>query len=640
MPAPACRVTPRCGGPTASHAARDGGNGFAVTRPGPALTRAARLLAAAVLVLLAATACGPGGAQGAFTDAGGEVHHLRAERRPREEAAAARAAAVGAAALSPRHAVGSTARLMLRKPVPVYAGEAITVAARSDLDEFTVDLLSGGGTVSFSRTVTLGGSGTIHHQLVLDTSFELRGLQLHAPPAAADGRLELAGAAMTPPTGDLLVRDGELLAGSGFVARGGARFDGTALRPVDLDVAPSLFSTAAASAAGTASAGDGGRRPALPWLLALGLHNPGVPGGEVRIILEGAGGQRGFLVTRQPGRQLVYLHGGEIGFQPRRVRLDPAVAGSAAPAGGASAPGLLSAAVQPLPPGGRDETPVAVPADLGTILRLDRTHWRRDDFELYQWSGVPAATAPLLIFDTVDYATQSRLFRRLAFFVEKRGFRGRLLGDEDLAGRRGYNAHDYAAPDLARFFSLAQEQGVALNAAEHLLRDVAVSHGIVQPDPAGGWRAGAGAVLSISQASYAGLRDLLLRHEALHGLYFTHGAYRETVWAAWQQLSAAEQRFWTLLLASVNYDVEYPDLVVNEFQSYLLQQDAHRLAGFLARWNGRLRSRHPEHADSFAAVTGATGRWRELHRRLATALADTTGVHSDNLILVRAASRK
>ena len=606
----------------------------AAMRPASARKRVARLLVSGALILLAATACGPGGADVAITDSGGESHGLRAERRPREQAAAAREAAIGAAGLAPRHAVGSTARMMLRKPVAVYAGEAITVAVRSDLAEFTVDLLSGADTVAFTRTVTLGGSGTIHHQLVLDTSFELHGLQLHAPPAAADGRLTLAGVAVTPPAGDLLVRDGELLAGSGFTSRGAARFDGAALRPVDLELAEWLFSAPEAAAAAEAAA----RRPPLPWLLALGLHNPGAAGGELRIHLEGDGVQRSFLVIRQPGRQLVYLHGGEIGFQPRRVRLDPAVAG-AATAGGSSAPGLFSAAVQPLPPGGADELPVAVPADLGTILRLDRTHWRRDDFELYRWSGVPAATAPLLIFDTADYATQSRLFRRLAFFVEKRGFRGRLLADEELAGRRGYNAHDYAAPDLARFFSLAQDQGVALNAAEQLLRDVAVAHGVVQPDPGGGWRAGAGAVLSISQASYAQLRDLLLRHEALHGLYFTHAAYRETVWAAWQQLSADEQRFWTLLLASVNYDVDYPDLVVNEFQSYLLQQGANGVASFLARWNRRLRSRHPEHAESLAAVAGATARWRELHRRLAAALADTTGLHSDLLILVRTAGQ-
>ena len=587
----------------------------------------ARLLAAAALVLLATTTCALRAAELPFTDAAGDRVRVRAERRPREHAAAARAGRIAATALAPSHAVPSTARLVLAKPLPVYAGEAFSVAVSSNLAEFTVELFSGADTVAFSRTVVLGGSATIHHQLVLDTSFELHGLQLHAPPEAADGHLELAGAAVVAPVGALLVRDGELFAGSGFLPRGGARFDGTALRPVDLELAAWLFPVSAAGATD-----GGGRRPALPWLLALGLHNPGAAAGELRVHLEGDGVQRGFTVLRQPGRQMVYLHGGEIGFPPRRVRLEGAGAGAAAT-------GLYSAAVEPLPPGGPAEPPAAVPADLGTILRLDRGHWRRGDFELYEWRGVPAAAAPLLIFDTADYATQSRLFRRLAFFVEKRGFRGRLLTDEDLAGRRGYNAHDYAAPDLARFFTLAQREGAVLNEAELLLRDVAVMHGIVQPDPGGGWRAGAGAILSISQASSPLLRDLLLRHEALHGLYFTHARYRESVWAAWQQLTGDEQRFWTLLLAAVNYDVEYPDLVVNEFQSYVLQQDAARLAGFLARWNGRLRARHPEQADAIAAVAGATGRWRDLHRRLAVALADTAGLHSDALILLREDSR-
>ena len=391
-----------------------------------------RLLAGAALVLLATTTCAQRAVDLPFTDAVGERVRVRAERRPREQAGAARAGRIAATALSPRHAVRSTARLVLAKTVPVYAGEAVTVAVRSDLAEFTVDLFSGADTVALSRTVALGGGGTIHHQIVLDTSFELWGLQLHAPAAAADGHLELTGVAVAAPAGALLVRDAELIAGSGFTPRGGARFDGTALRPVDLELAAWLFPASAASAA--AAAQDGARRPAWPWLLALGLDNPGAAGAELRIHLEGDGMRRSFVVIRQAGRQLVYLHGGEIGFQPRRVLLEHAVAAAAA---GVPATGLFSAAVLALPLGGAGEPPAAVPADLGTILRLDRTHWRRNDFELYEWSVPGGAEAPVLVFDTADYATQARLFRRLAFFVEKRGFRGQLLGDDELAGRRG-----------------------------------------------------------------------------------------------------------------------------------------------------------------------------------------------------------
>ena len=364
------------------------------------------------------------------------------------------------------------------------------------------------------------------------------------------------------------------------------------------------------------------------WLLALELHNGS--GGAQRIDLHGDGVRSSFLLTTHAGRQLVHLHGGEIGFLPRRLAV------AAGTAGGAQA-GLVSAAVQFAPAAPAAAEMVALPADPGTILRLRQEFWRRPEFELYAWNGVPGATAaPILVFDTADYAIQSRMFRRLAFFVEKRGFRGRLLSDRELGGRRGYNAHDYAAADLARFFSLAQESGLTLTAEELSLRAVAQTHGIIAPNPDGGWRAGAGAILSISRSSGTALRRLLLRHELMHGIYFTEPEYRAAVWALWQELTADEQMFWRLLLAAINYDVDYPDLVVNEFQGYLLQQDADRVAGFLNLWGGRLRARHEQHADTIAAVTGASGRWRELHRRLADALVATTGVRGDLLIRLSA----
>ena len=514
---------------------------------------------------------------------------------------------------------------MLDHPLPLAAGQAVTVAVRSSLPEFTMDLFSDSDTVALSERVELGGRGVIHYQFAVGAPLTLWGLQIHAPPAAAAADLELQGVAVGRRHGALRVRGAVLATGSGFSPRGAARFDGIALAPVDLTLADWLFPPPAEQ--------DADARRGLGWLVALELHNGGA--GELHIDLEGDGARSSFLLSAHAGRQLVHLHGGEIGFRPRRLTL------AEPPPGGVQA-GLVAAAVEAAPPTQTARELVALPADPGTVLRLSWQFWRRPDFELYAWNGVPgAAAAPILVFDTADYAIQSRLFRRLAFFVEKRGFRGRLLRNEELAGRRGYNAHDYAAPDLARFFTLAQRQGVALNEEELLLRDIAVTHGIVQPDPDGGWRTGAGAILSISRASGPALRRLLLRHEAMHGLYFTHEGYREAVWALWQELTADEQTFWRLLLAAVNYDVDYPDLVVNEFQAYLLQQDANRVAGFLNLWGGRLRARHPQHADAIAAVTGAGARWRELHRRLAAALAATTGVRGDLLIrLSPAAGRR
>ena len=291
-----------------------------------------------------------------------------------------------------------------------------------------------------------------------------------------------------------------------------------------------------------------------------------------------------------------------------------------------------------LPPARPPAELVALPADFSTPLRLGPAQWRRPEFELYAWNGVRVQQgAPVLVFDTADYATQARFFRRLAFYVEKRGYRGRLLSDGELQGLRGYNAHDYAAPDLARFFSAAQAAGLALTDEELLLRTVAVTHGIIEPDPAGGWRAGAGAILSIAQSSGRELRRLLLRHEALHGLYFTHTAYQEAARELWQELDAGERLYWHLLLDAVGYDIEYEWLVVNEFQAYLLQQDVARVANLITLWAGRLRSRHPHHERAINAVAADGERWRALQRRMAAALAATTGVRSGTLTLLRAA---
>ena len=584
-----------------------------------------RALAVAVAALAAAgTACSLlGPPELPFTTAGGEAVALRAERRPPAQAAAAREAGVAASGIAPQHGILATARFKLAAPVLLRPGEAVALEVSSELEGFTVELYDAAASVAHSEQVRVGGSGELRYQLAIDRPLELWGLQLRALPSASGGQLELRAAAVTQRGGALVVRSGTLLAGSGFVPRAGARFDGATLWPVDLELAPWQFPDGAAR--------EGGRE--LLWLLVVGLHNAAAADyRELRLVLEAGDVRRTVLVTLRSGRQLLHLHGGEIGFRPRRVvlqQVDP----------GAPYTGLVTAAVEHLPPAPAPAELVALPADFSTPLRLGPAQWRRPEFELYAWNGVRVQQgAPVLVFDTADYATQARFFRRLAFYVEKRGYRGRLLSDGELQGLRGYNAHDYAAPDLARFFSAAQAAGLALTDEELLLRTVAVTHGIIEPDPAGGWRAGAGAILSIAQSSGRELRRLLLRHEALHGLYFTHTAYQEAARELWQELDAGERLYWHLLLDAVGYDIEYEWLVVNEFQAYLLQQDVARVANLITLWAGRLRSRHPHHERAINAVAADGERWRALQRRMAAALAATTGVRSGTLTLLRAAS--
>ena len=66
-----------------------------------------------------------------------------------------------------------------------------------------------------------------------------------------------------------------------------------------------------------------------------------------------------------------------------------------------------------------------IPADPADILSYRVESWRNSRYEVFSWDAFPE----ILIFDTANYAVQDRLFKRLAFFVEKTGFRGRLSTD-------------------------------------------------------------------------------------------------------------------------------------------------------------------------------------------------------------------
>jgi hypothetical protein len=220
---------------------------------------------------------------------------------------------------------------------------------------------------------------------------------------------------------------------------------------------------------------------------------------------------------------------------------------------------------------------------------------RNGAFELYRWDRFPA----VLVFDMADFAEQDRMFSRLAFFIEKRGYRGRLLMDAQLAGKHGWNAHDYGSEGLAAFFSAAAKARFPLDAEELLLRGIALREGIIaRGDATGGAAAagevggasqaaeflpGFGAVLSISRSSSKYERNLLLSHESYHGVYFCSEEYRALCDRLWNEAPASERLFMTRLLGALGYDPGSRDLVVNEFQAYLLQQPRSVAASYFER---------------------------------------------------------
>jgi hypothetical protein len=270
----------------------------------------------------------------------------------------------------------------------------------------------------------------------------------------------------------------------------------------------------------------------------------------------------------------------------------------------AEAPGLE---LLRLSPGEDRPFPLPIALDPGLVLSYPRASWRNRSYEVFNWESFPS----ILIFDTADYAIQDRLFKRLAFFVEKAGYRGRLAGDGEIAQQHGWNAHDYRAEDLARFFDLARIQDFPLLAEERELERILLDQGIVRRE-GGEIRAGEGGIISISRESPDYLRSLFMVHEAYHGLFFIDEDFRDFSRSRWGSLSRTARRFILSYFDYQHYDITDQYLVLNEFMAHVLQQPVLRaeayfgetLAGRIEASSWR-RTVLPEKDE-------ATGSWPEL----------------------------
>ena len=216
-----------------------------------------------------------------------------------------------------------------------------------------------------------------------------------------------------------------------------------------------------------------------------------------------------------------------------------------------------------------DFTPIT--ADPGLITAWPQKRWRNKNFEFFSWEQFPS----VLIFDFADYNLQNAFLKRLAFFVEKKGFIGKLLTDAQMASSHGFNAHDYRAESLAAFFDKAEKEHFALNESELLLRDILFANGVILRS-ASGITAGRGAVVSISRESPRFLRERLLVHEGLHGVYFTEESFRREVDEVFYATDPVSLRFlkrYFEVNPSLNYNTDDSYLFKNEFMAYTLQQN-------------------------------------------------------------------
>ena len=215
-----------------------------------------------------------------------------------------------------------------------------------------------------------------------------------------------------------------------------------------------------------------------------------------------------------------------------------------------------------------------IPFSKNSILTADTGHIifsefmpNEDDWTIFRWN----LNTDVLIFDTKNYTVQSKLFKRLAFFVEKKGYVGTILTNRELKNKHGWNAHDYKPDDIAAFFNKTEELGFPLNKEEIRLRDVLLKEKIIiKTDNI--YKAGSGAVLSISRESPRNQRYRFLTHECLHGLYFTNKSYRKDISKSFYSLHPDELSFWEHFFDFRNYDITNKYLLINEYMAYTLQQ--------------------------------------------------------------------
>lgn len=218
--------------------------------------------------------------------------------------------------------------------------------------------------------------------------------------------------------------------------------------------------------------------------------------------------------------------------------------------------------------------------DPGLILSYPKENWRHPDFEIFEWENIPK----VLIFDTRDYVLQDKFFKRLAFYVEKTGWTGKLWSDYDLRDEHGFNAHDYRAESLAAFFTQAKKEHFSLNEHEIFLRDLLVDQKIIIPNDFG-YTEGCGAVISLSQESPDYLRYQFIAHELFHGLYFVSESYRQKVEEIYYLVDKGELAFmqkYFEVTPSLRYDITDEYLMKNEFMGYLMQQPTYRVTPYFA----------------------------------------------------------
>jgi len=251
--------------------------------------------------------------------------------------------------------------------------------------------------------------------------------------------------------------------------------------------------------------------------------------------------------------------------------------------------------------------PEPIKADPAFLLYWSKERWRNKSFEIFRWDRFPS----LLIFDFADYAVQDKMLKRLAFYVEKTGFRGRLAPDSEIEELHAWNAHDYRAQDLASFFDAAKKANFPLLDEEKQLEKILLSQRIII-ETSGKITAGEGGIISISRESSDYLRYRFLTHEGFHGLFFIDADFRDFSKKRLEKLPAAAKRFIVSYFAYQQYDTKDEYLLINEFMAHILQQSDSQAAEYFGHYLPLRLLESSWRASTLPPKDEASGTWPAL----------------------------
>lgn len=183
-------------------------------------------------------------------------------------------------------------------------------------------------------------------------------------------------------------------------------------------------------------------------------------------------------------------------------------------------------------------------------------------------TGIPIAaidrsTGKLLFQQNIGRIGNSKIYLKV-FETSSAQDAAVSRASEFVEGRGKYDAYDFRATDLARFYNAQQ-----LNAPEADFRDELLARGLVIREPSGQYKGKDVAVITITRGS-GDLHNAQLSHEVVHGIYFTEPAYRASVERIFNHLSPKAQQAvkeWLLAKGYKNVLTDR-DLLLTEFASY------------------------------------------------------------------------